>query len=96
MPNTDKKRRSLADHQSKQRAAATAANDAAFAVMDIHAAEQFFDKRGFSRGTIAALAAHGIGLPEELLFMTEAQILQIPGLGNASLEEVRAYKARFT
>ena len=96
MAKTEKERRSVADRQSERRATATAASDAAFAVMDIHAAEQLFGKRGFARDTIAALAAHGIGLPEELLFMTEEQILQIPGLGNTGLDEVRAYRARFT
>ena len=63
--------------------------------MDIRAAQNFFAKRGMSPATVAALTAHSVELPEELLFMTEEEIQEISNLGSTGLEEVRAYRARF-
>jgi DNA-directed RNA polymerase alpha subunit len=54
-----------------------------------------FDDRGFSRRTIDALVARGIDAPERLLFATEAELKQIPGVGRASLGEIMGYRARF-
>jgi len=92
----DRRRRSLAARQNEQRDVATARSDAAFDRMDIHAAQNFFDKRGLSLATISALAAHSVQLPEELLLMTEEEIRQIPDLGSTGLDEVQAYRARFS
>jgi DNA-directed RNA polymerase alpha subunit len=54
-----------------------------------------FKDRGFSERTIEALVACGIDAPERLLFSTEAELKQIPGIGKASLEEIIKYRARF-
>jgi DNA-directed RNA polymerase alpha subunit len=54
-----------------------------------------FRDRGFSERTIEALIARGIDMPERLLFATEAELKQIPGIGKASLQEIMKYRARF-
>ena len=54
-----------------------------------------FDHRGFSSRTIDALVARGIDAPERLLFATEAELKQIPGIGRASFDEIMRYRARF-
>jgi DNA-directed RNA polymerase alpha subunit len=53
-----------------------------------------FSHRGFSNRTIDALIAHGIDLPERLLFVTEADLKSIPGIGEASFEEIVRYRTR--
>jgi len=78
------------------RRAAQAASDAVFAAMDARAAEQFFAKRGFSLETIKALVAHGILMPEELLFMPAEQIGRISfDSAQSALAEIRVYRAHF-
>jgi hypothetical protein len=53
-------------------------------------------KRGFSRETIKALAAHGILMPEELLFIPTEQIARISfDSAQSASAEVRAYRAHF-
>jgi DNA-directed RNA polymerase alpha subunit len=54
-----------------------------------------FDHRGFSSRTIDAFVARGIDAPERLLFATEAELKQIPGIGRASFDEIMRYRARF-
>lgn len=78
------------------RKTARANSDAVFAAMDTRAAEQFFARRGFSPETIKALIAHGLLLPEELLFMPNAQINRISfDSEKIARAEIRAYRARF-
>src|SRR5437868_15383388 len=78
------------------RRAALADSDAVFASMDKRASEQFFAGRGFSQDTIKALAAHGIVLPEELLFMPASRIKRISfGSEKAALAEIRSYRKQF-
>jgi len=78
------------------RKAARAASDAVFASMDNRAAEQIFAQRGFSHETIKALIAHGLLLPEELLFMPAAQISRISFDTEKTVRaEIRAYRKRF-
>jgi hypothetical protein len=92
----DKRRRSVIAHQGRQRDLANAATDAAFDAMDNRSAQDFFGKRGLSRSSIAALVASGMQLPEELLFLTEREINEIPGLDAAGLEAIRAYRGRMS
>ena len=92
---SERKRHAVAHQQTKTRAAAATASDAVFAQMADRAEQLFFANRGFSADSVKALTAHGIELPEELLPMTESQILQIPGLGTHGLAEVRTYRRRF-
>ena len=78
------------------RKAARAQSDAVFASMDKSAAEQIFARRGFSRETIKALVAHGILLPEELLFMPVSQINRISFESEKTARaEIRSYRERF-
>ena len=53
---------------------------------------QKFEGRGFSRCTVDALLAHGISAPERLLFMTEIELQNIPGIGAISLAEILRYR----
>jgi DNA-directed RNA polymerase alpha subunit len=53
---------------------------------------QKFEGRGFSKRTVDALLAHGISAPERLLFMTETELQNIPGLGSISLGEILRYR----
>jgi hypothetical protein len=53
-----------------------------------------FAHRGLSKRTVEALVAYGIDTPERLLFMTEASLMSIPGIGKASLSEIKRYRAR--
>ena len=92
---SERKRRAVAHQQSQTRALAATASDAVFAQMADRAEQQFFANRGFSADSIKALTAYGIELPEELLVMTEGDILRILGLGTHGLAEVRAYRGRF-
>jgi len=57
---------------------------------------QAFEHRGFSERTIKALLDCGIDSPERLLFMTIAQLRDVPGLGRISLGEIKRYRSRFT
>jgi DNA-directed RNA polymerase alpha subunit len=54
-----------------------------------------FTRRGLSGRTIEAVLGHGIEMPEQLLFMSEADLKAIPGVGKAALKEIAAYRARF-
>jgi hypothetical protein len=54
-----------------------------------------FRGRGFSDDTIQALITHGLELPEELLFMDEEHVTEIPGIGEAALAEIVAYWSKF-
>ena len=92
---SERKRRAVAHRHTETRAVAATANEAVFAQMADRAEQQFFANRGFSAESIKALTSHGLELPEELLLMTERQILNIPGLGSHGLAEVRAYRRRF-
>ena len=58
-------------------------------------AEPRFAKRGMSRRTIEALVASGMDSPERLLFLDEAAIKNIPGIGTVALAEIRTYRGRF-
>ena len=53
-----------------------------------------FRDRRFSKRTVDALVAHGIDAPERLLFMTEAQLREVPGIDKASMAEINAYRDR--
>jgi hypothetical protein len=54
-----------------------------------------FADRGFSERTIRNMVASRIDAPERLLHMTETQLKKIQGVGAKSIEEIRAYRARF-
>jgi DNA-directed RNA polymerase alpha subunit len=54
-----------------------------------------FNDRGLSEGTVHALVDAGIDAPERLLFATETEVRKIPGIGEASLDEIMRYRARF-
>ena len=54
-----------------------------------------FGDRGFSDRTVTALVDCSIDAPERLLFMNEASLKTIPGIGKASLKEIMAYRSRF-
>lgn len=54
-----------------------------------------FYGRGFSRRTVNALFNRGIDAPEWLLFVSEAELKKIPGIGKASLDEIMRYRARY-
>ena len=84
-----------AARHAESRGAATARNEAVFAAMDKRASENFFADRGFSAQTIKALIANGMSLPEELLLMADDEAGRIPGLDEAGLAEVQAYRKRF-
>ena len=62
----------------------------------IHQAGQThqFQNCGFSERTIKALAK-SVDAPERLLFMTEHEIEKIPGIGEASVREIRLYREKF-
>ena len=92
---SESKRQAVAEQQSGRRAVSAAANEAVFAGMDDRAAQHFFSKRGLSADSIRVLIAHGIEMPEELLLATESELLQIDGLEEAGLAEVKAYRRRF-
>jgi hypothetical protein len=91
----ERKERAHAEHRHASRRKAGADADAAFAAMDRRAAIDFFGGRGLSRATVAALVAHGIALPEELLFMTREDIRRIPGLDDDGRAAIREYRRRF-
>jgi DNA-directed RNA polymerase alpha subunit len=54
-----------------------------------------FRDRELSDRTIDALVACGIDAPERLLFATEAELKNLPGVGRASLGEIMRYRMRF-
>jgi DNA-directed RNA polymerase alpha subunit len=60
------------------------------------AERQAFEHRGFSERTIKVLLDCGIDSPERLLFMANAQLRAVPGLGRVSLGEIKRYRLRFT
>ena len=85
-----------AKKDAASREIARAKSDALFASIDARAAEHFFAKRGFSSETIKDLVAHGILMPEELLFMSGDNIVGISfDSAKISLAEIRAYRQRF-
>jgi hypothetical protein len=51
--------------------------------------------RGLSDRTVEALLANGIFEPERLLFMTEAQLKVMPGIGKVAMSNIGAYRAKF-
>jgi hypothetical protein len=51
--------------------------------------------RGLGNRTIDALIEHGLDAPERLLFMAEADLRAIPGIGKISLAEIKAYRRKF-
>ena len=53
-----------------------------------------FASRGFSVGTIDALVARGVDLPEHLLFVPENFLREL-GLGDTQMNEIRSYLERF-
>lgn len=59
------------------------------------AERQGFEHRGFSERTIRVLLDCGIDSPERLLFMTNAQLHAVPGLGRVSLGEIKRYRSQF-
>jgi hypothetical protein len=42
-----------------------------------------------------ALVAHGVDAPERLLFMSDVEIHNIPGVGKGAVAEIELYRARF-
>ena len=54
-----------------------------------------FAGRRLSRRVVDALVAAGIDAPERLLFMTEAEICKIPGIGKSAVTEINRYRRRF-
>ncbi len=54
-----------------------------------------FRNRKLSDRTIEALVAASIDAPERLLFMKDADLEAIKGIGKAALAEISAYRTRF-
>jgi hypothetical protein len=79
----------------EQRRSSAKVADASAAIMAGFFKKTAFSERGFSEHTISVLMAHGMDLPERLLFMTEEQIRQIPGAGKAVIAQIKSYRARF-
>jgi len=52
-------------------------------------------KARFSAHLTKALVAHGIDAPERLLFMSETEIHNIPGVGKGAVAEIKLYRDRF-
>ena len=52
-------------------------------------------KARFSPHLTHALVSHGIDAPERLLFMSEAEIHEIPGVGRGALAEIKLYREQF-
>jgi hypothetical protein len=52
-------------------------------------------KARFSSHVTQALVSHGIDAPERLLFMSDAEIHDVPGLGKGALGEVKLYRDQF-
>lgn len=94
--NSESNRHAATEQQSRRREAAHAANEAVFAAIDDRAAQQFFAKRGLSADTIRALILHEVEMPEELLLLSDRELLQIDGLEKNGLAEVKAYRRRFS
>jgi hypothetical protein len=44
---------------------------------------------------IDALVSAGIDAPERLLFMTDVELREIPGIGKAGIAEIAKYRSRF-
>jgi hypothetical protein len=63
--------------------------------MVVTASRVAFLVRGFSDRTVDALIAHGVDAPERLLFTVEADLKDIPGIDNASFNEIMRYRTRF-
>ena len=80
---------------SKSRKATDAVAHVLKPIYDAIREMEAFKNRGLSHRTIKALVDCGIDAPERILFMPEAQLRRIPGVGAASLKELRAYRARF-
>ena len=49
----------------------------------------------FTTHLTKALVAHGIDAPERLLFMSEEEIHNIPGVGKGAVAEIQLYRDRF-
>jgi DNA-directed RNA polymerase alpha subunit len=60
-----------------------------------HLKQYPFRDRGLSGRTVEALIEFGMDAPERLLFMQESEIEKIPGIGKASVREIRSYRERF-
>jgi len=56
---------------------------------------QPFAYRGLSSRITDALIAAGIDAPERLLFLTEAELKRIPGIGKVGHGEIMRYRDRF-
>jgi hypothetical protein len=52
-------------------------------------------KARFSPHVTHALVSHGIDAPERLLFMSDAEIYEVPGLGKGALGEIKVYRDQF-
>ena len=52
-------------------------------------------KARFTTHLTKALVAHGIDAPERLLFMSEREIHNIPGVGKGAVAEIQLYRERF-
>jgi hypothetical protein len=61
----------------------------------IFSAGAMFTARGFSHSTIKTLVIGGIDAPERLLFVTEADLLAIPGIDETAAKAIAQYRARF-
>jgi hypothetical protein len=71
-----------------------------FSIFDVSVGAVFsvgamFTARGFSYPTIKSLTIAGIDAPERLLFVTESDLLSIPGIDESALNEIARYRARF-
>jgi hypothetical protein len=52
-------------------------------------------KARFTPHLTRALVAYGIDAPERLLFMSEAEIAELPGVGKGAREEIKLYRDSF-
>jgi hypothetical protein len=57
--------------------------------------QSLYAGRGLADRTVEALVANGILEPERLLFMTEAQLKVMPGIGKVAMSNIGAYRAKF-
>lgn len=60
---------------------------------NVHKKRLFWD-RGLSDRLVEALVQGGIDAPEHLLFMTDAEIRAIRGIGKAAAAEIEKYRSR--
>jgi hypothetical protein len=78
-----------------QRRAHVAVGKAMGAIFADRQAAALFDGRGLGEGAVKALVLAGLTFPEQLLFMSIAEIKAIPGIGKSALTTIIEYRSKF-